>query len=582
MKLHKILAFAALGLAVLTLSLPAGAADGDKNDKTDKKAQKKAALKKMMDKKGAKEEAKKPDDATLKPAPTNIQAPAAPAKPMAVADFAKMIDSRIDKSLNAAMVKPSAKSDDAEFLRRVSLDLAGVIPTAEQAARFLDDKSPDKRAKLVDDLLASKNFGKRMGDIWTGLMYPVDSDNRFVSKVPLRDWLTDQFNANMHWDRMSYELITATGDYDKNGAGAYLIANRGVDKMTDSVTKLFLGVMVSCAQCHNHPFASIKQDEYWGVAQFFMKTNVSNPRAAKDGGTISISEEGRVNRKANPVPESVKDVAPKFLGGDKMKINAKDPARPVLAQWITAPTNPYFAKAFVNRAWEQIFGKGIIKTSTGLVWEAVEPSHPELFEQLAKEFTASGFDIKHLFRGMVNSEAYQRSSRPLGDNRDDKTLYSHQAIKVLSPEQLFDSLISVVGELGRADVPRKGGNMAPKGLANSPRDQFAAFFRGGEDATPVEYETGIPQALRLMNGPLAQNGRLMTAANTIIGTGKVTSANAAFAAEKLYLATLSRRPTSVEVKRVADYVAKSGNDPKTAYGDVLWALINSSEFALCR
>ncbi|MCA1481001.1 DUF1553 domain-containing protein, partial [Bradyrhizobium sp. NBAIM08] len=130
--------------------------------------------------------------------------------------------------------------------------------------------------------------------------------------------------------------------------------------MTDSVGKLFLGVQIQCAQCHNHPFTHWKQAEYWGLAQFFYKINVSNPRAAKDGGTITVSEEGRINRKINALPESAKNVGPKYLGGDNVKIDSTQPNRPVLGQWLASPTNPFFAKAMVNRVWAQYFGRGFV------------------------------------------------------------------------------------------------------------------------------------------------------------------------------------------------------------------------------
>jgi hypothetical protein len=363
---------------------------------------------------------------------------------------------------------------------------------------------------------------------------------------------------------------------DKNGATVYAMSNRGVDKMTDSVGKLFLGVQIQCAQCHNHPFTHWKQAEYWGLAQFFYKVNVSNPRAAKDGGTIAVSEDGRINRKINPVPESSKDVAPKLLGGDVLKLDATKPYRPVLANWICQPSNPFFAKAFVNRLWAQFMGRGLVNPVDNLSVEN-EPTHPELLTLLAKEFSDSGFDIKHMIRGITNSKTYQRSSKPVGDNRDDRTLYSHQSIKVLSGEQLFDSLTAVIGPIGGKDNPmRKAG---PKGGPQGPRDQFAAFFQGSDNPKPTEYEAGIPQALRLMNSPLMASVRLTNVATKATEVARGTPPEKSI--EKLYLTTLSRRPTADETKKMTEFVAKH-QDPKSAYGDVLWVLLNSSEFALNR
>jgi len=573
MNLRKTLAAAVLGLTAIALTTQVPTESAYAQTKAEKKALKQKLLAKLK-------EAEKPKfdyPADAKPAPTNIQPPSTPAKPMPTADLARLIDRQIDDRLAAAEVKPSPQSSDGEFLRRVSLDIAGVIPTPEKAAAFIDDRSPDKRARLIDELLENANYGRHMADVWTGLMYLIDSDNRFISKGPLHEWLDDKFNANMHWDTMAFELITATGDMDKNGATVYAMSNRGVDKMTDSVGKLFLGVQIQCAQCHNHPFTHWKQAEYWGLAQFFYKVNVSNPRAAKDGGTISVSEEGRPNRKINALPESAKDTAPKLLGGDVIKLDSSKPYRPVLANWICSPTNPYFAKAFANRLWAQFMGRGLVNPVDNLSVEN-EPTHPELLDALAKEFADSGFDIKHMIRGITNSQVYQRTSKPVGDNRDDRALYSHQSIKVLSGEQLFDSLTTVIGPLGGQDNPMRKGPM-PKGGPQGPRDQFALFFQGSDNSKPTEYESGIPQALRLMNSPLMAAARLTNVVTRATEVSRGVGQDKAI--EKMYLMTLSRRPTADELKRMNEFVAKH-DGPRAAYGDILWVLLNSSEFALNR
>jgi hypothetical protein len=495
---------------------------------------------------------------------------------MATDRLAQVVDSQITQRLRSANVEPSLPATDAEFLRRAYLDVAGVIPTAEQAASFLDDRSQDKRAKLIDQLLANPGYGRRMADVWTTLMYPIDSDNRFVSRAPLHEWLEEKFNADLHWDAMAFDLLTATGDPAKNGATVYAMSNRGVDKMTDSLGKLFLGVQIQCAQCHNHPFTHWKQTEYWGLAQFFYKVNVSNPRAAKDGGTVTVSEDGRINRKINPVPESAKEAPPKLLGGDVLKVDYSKPLRPVLANWVCSPANPFFAKAFVNRLWAQYMGRGLVNPVDDLSVEN-EPTHPELLALLAKEFADSGFDVKHMIRGICNSQAYQRSSKPTGDNKDDRTLYSHQAVKVLSGEQMFDSLTTVLGPIGGKDAGRRkaGGKGGPVG----PRDQFARFFEGADNAPPTAYAAGMPQALRLMNSPQMAQARLT---NVAVRSGEVTRGSAPEKAiEKLYLTALSRRPTADETAKMTEFVKKHP-DPRAAYGDVLWVLLQTSEFALNR
>ena len=188
-------------------------------------------------------------------------------------------------------------------------------------------------------------------------MFPTDSENRALSKEPLVKWLTETFNANKPWNQMAFEILTATGTQGDKGEVTYYLANRGVDKMTDSVGKLFLGVQIQCAQCHNHPFSDWKQTEYWGLAQFFYKVDAQAPRNAKSETIPAVSEEGRPNRRQNPLPVSAKNVAAKFLDGDAPAIDRSKPYRPVLAHWVTSDSNPYFARAMVNRIWAQFFGR---------------------------------------------------------------------------------------------------------------------------------------------------------------------------------------------------------------------------------
>jgi hypothetical protein len=341
--------------------------------------------------------------------------------------------------------------------------------------------------------------------------------------------------------------------------------------MTDSVGKLFLGVQIQCAQCHNHPFTKWKQTEYWGMAQFFYKVNAQVNRNAKTDVVAKVEEVNRPQRKLNPVPESAKNVAAKFLGAEQPKLDSTKPYRPVLADWICASDNPYFSRSIVNRAWAHYFGRGIVNPVDDLSDEN-EPTHPELLSALAKEFSGGGFDLKQLTRGICLSDAYQRTSVPTPANKSDSLLYSHMAIKVLTPEQLFDSLVAVVGEFGGGKGPPGKGPAGRLG-GGSPRDRFVAFFAGSENPKPTEYEAGIPQALRLMNNPR------LSGSPSLLSSLRSAGDDPAKVIERLYLMTLSRKPTGPETKKMNEYVGKAA-DARAAYGDILWALLNSSEFAL--
>jgi hypothetical protein len=497
--------------------------------------------------------------------------PSTPAK-VETASVSKQIDTAVDKLLATEKMPASARADDAEFLRRAYLDITGIIPTAEKAAAFLDDKDPAKRAKLIDDLLASPAYGRHMADVWTEMLVPRNSDNRRLQAAPLTDWLEEQFNKNRGWNQIVSDMLTASGKQDENGAVTFYLANPTVDKMTDQTSKLFLGLQLQCAQCHNHPFVKWKQDDYWGLAAFFFKVQPDNvKKAAKGDSSPGVTEANKQGGK-NRLPESAKQLPPKYLFADEAKLKASEPYRPALAAWLTSADNPYFARAMVNRMWSQFFGRGFVQPVDDM-HNGNTPSHPELLQDLTKDFGESGFDLKQLVRAICNSEAYQRTSKTTEANANDELLFSHQNIKPLTPEELYDSLIQVVGKQNR---PVDKGNPNPKKGGPNPlsRAGFVTFFRGDDDNPDmIEYTAGIPQVLRLMNSELLnRGGELLTKASRENDAGK--------AIELLYLGTVSRRPSADELKKMRDYVAD--HDKKAAYSDILWALLNSSEFALNR
>jgi len=485
------------------------------------------------------------------------------------AALSRLIDQELNERLRAEKVTPSGRADDADFLRRAYLDLVGRIPTAEQAAKFLDSKDADKRAKLVDELLAGPDYGRHMADIWQALLLPRNSDNRRLDPAPLVAWLEDHFNKNTPWDKTVHELLTASGDADKNGAVIYFAAQGTVDKTTDNVTKVFLGVQLQCAQCHNHPFTAWKQTEYWGMAAFFLKVQATAPQqAARNGTPINVTETERPRRGRNALPESAKMVPPKFLGGDSPKVGT-GPVRPVLADWLTAAKNPYFSRAMVNRVWGQLMGRGLVNPVDDM-HEGNAASHPQLLAELAEQFAANDFDLKYLIRAICNSEAYQRTSKPNASNKDaEPAVYSRMAVKVLTGEQLVDSIAQVVGP-----PAARGGANRPTGRGpGNQRAQLVAFFGGDENADATEYQDGIPQVLRLMNAAaLNRSPKLMEAVKASKSPDQVV--------EQIYLATLSRRPDKEELDRANAYLKKVG--AADGYGDLLWAIMNSSEFRVNR
>ncbi|MFO0846272.1 MAG: DUF1549 and DUF1553 domain-containing protein [Gemmataceae bacterium] len=461
--------------------------------------------------------------------------------------LAAHIDKLILARLRADDADPSPRASDEEFLRRAYLDITGKIPPADRAAEFLDSKDSNKRAKLIDQLLASKDFGRHLADVWQRLLLPRDSDNRRLMQYypHLVGWLEERFNANPGWDVTVKEILTATGPVEKNGPVIYWLANNSADKVTDSVGRMFLGVQVQCAQCHNHPFADWKQTDYWGLASFFLHVRpTGNPKAAaKKGESVGIVENANAKRgKRVMLPESAKVLPPKFLQGAQPRLGPNAARRPALAEWMTSAKNPFFAKAMVNRLWGQLFGRGIVHPVDDL-FAANAASHPELLADLEQQFAANKFDVKYLIRAICNSETYQRTSKPHGGNSQaGPELFARMAIKPLTPEQLYDALTHLTGAERR---PALRNRAQMKGGAGGPREAFVNFFSAEDGADPTEYQTGIPQVLRLMNSPQFNNAAALA---PLVRSGNGPDE----VIERLFLTVLARRPTAEERDRVQE------------------------------
>ena len=486
--------------------------------------------------------------------------------------LAKLIDQEINKRIKADGAKSTGLCTDEEFVRRVHLDLVGVIPTAEKVTAFLASKDSQKRSKLIDELLADSRFGHAIAESWAINLIPRESNNRVLNQKPLEEWLADHFNKSTPLDKVVYELVTATGDIDKNPAGIYFVGNPTVDKITDNVTRMFLGVQLQCAQCHNHPFTDWKQTEYWAMASFFMKTRVVGTAkgAAKGGATPNVGEAAKGPGKKG-LPESAKIVPAKFLQGDTPTISGVE-MRPTLAKWMTSPDNKFFARAMVNRLWYQLYGRGLVNPVDDM-HDDNAASHPALLATLTEQMKLHQFDTKFIVRSICNSETYQRSSVSKEDAASvDPDSYSRREMRVMVPEQMYDSLTTILGAApkGAKAIDKVA---AKKGGGGSPRDAFINFFRV-EDSNPLEYQNGIPQALRMMNSAFTNKAEVIAA--DITKSAKTPTE----AIEKIYLTALSRRPTATETDRLTKYASRPGATTRAAYGDILWALLNSSEFVL--
>jgi hypothetical protein len=493
--------------------------------------------------------------------------------------ISRQIDREIDQGLAEAKVPASPPASDAEFLRRVYLDITGRIPSAEKAAAFLDSKDLHKRTKLIDELLASPEYGQHFAGRWLRRV-PRNPNSRPYSIEPFERWLAEQFNQGRGWDRMVTDILTASGPYSETPQGLFftMVGNdRGFPAAKEAaagIAPVFLGLrQLQCAECHDHPYDRWTQKDFWGMAVFFGNFAGSSNR----GPARAIQENRSPARTSIPIPEAsmrkVQKMAPvpaRLPDGTQPKLEPAASFRPAFAAWLSGPENPYFAANAVNRLWAHFFGRGLVNPLDDFR-EDNPASHPALLRLLAREFITSGFDQKHLIRVLCNSQAYQRSSRVLPGNKQDSTLFSRMYLKVLEPDVLY----TVLGQsLETQDLILFDRPARPPRDFPTPRQQFLKFFSTKEaDDEAGYYSHGIPQALRLLNHEKLNAGNKLV--DRLLQSGQPPEQ----VIEAIYLAVLSRRPTAEDLKETVAYVA-GRTSAREGYDGVVWALINGAEFIL--
>jgi hypothetical protein len=475
----------------------------------------------------------------------------------------------------AAGAKPALAADDAEFLRRVSLDLTGTIPPVSEVRAFLADSTPDKRRRLIDRLLNSPLYVSHFTNVWrlAWLGDGAEVDNQGL-RPGFEAWLRARLTANVGYDRMVREILTSNpavnprleielsdelrvaqpGGNAVSPAGFYAANENKPEKLAGSTSKLFLAVRLECAQCHNHPFAEWTREQFWEYAAFFA--------GAQGGG----------NRTTIAIPNMGKTVQARFPDGGQPNFKKGVSPRVVLADWTTSPDNPYFARAAVNRMWANFFGVGLLEPVDDLLREG---GKNELLDELARSFADHHFDLKYLIRAIVNTRAYQLTSVASDPSQDDPRLFARMAVKALSTEQVVASLIEATGYQAPAGRPRE-----PVGPGLLQMELGGSFAR--QPGKPTEFQTSVPQALALMNGKFIDNATALERGGTLPAVAGAPFLDTRGRVETLYLAALGRKPTAEESERLASYVERGGpsGDSGLALADVFWALLNSSEFVL--
>ncbi len=487
---------------------------------------------------------------------------------------------RIDRHLAAAWdrenVVPAPPASDAEFLRRAWLDLCGIIPPLNDGDGisgvhdFLHATRPDKRARLIEALLARPRHPAHLANVWKRVMLPADMNvQQFGGDLGFESWLRGRFADNVPYHTLVSEVLLATGA--ANDAGPllfYTVLELKPEELAASTSRIFLGVQIQCAQCHDHPFDHWKREDFWGYAAFFARLN-------RPTGQQPFLTDGNSGEVMLPGTEQL--VLPRFLGGEISPDDAGPTRRARLAAVLTSAENPYFTRATVNRAWALLFGRGLVDPVDDL-GRHNPPSHPELLDELAEYFVASGFDLRRLLRTLALTEAYQLSSRTSPGTEVRPELFARMAMKTLTAEQLYDCLTEA---MRRRELQAGGPQVLAISRGIDPRrESFLARFRAPAQRA-TEYQAGIPQALTLMNGEIVRQA-------TDVGQGDLLAAlEAPFfthedRVETVFLSCLARPPEEDERDLFVEYVASGGakGDPREALGDVLWALLNSAEFVL--
>jgi hypothetical protein len=459
------------------------------------------------------------------------------------------------------------------------MDVCGVLPTPQEVTTFLASKEPNKRAKLIDELLDRPEYA----DFWTLKWSDVFRSTRKTIQVKgthvFQKWLRNHIAINTPYDQIVHEVITSGGSTFANPAANYYRVAKDPTSLAETTAQLFFGIRMQCAKCHNHPFERWTQDDYYSMAAFFarVKSRVDpidggDPKKKDGAEYVYVERIGEVIQ-----PRTQKAMPPKFMGGKVPEIAAGKDRRDSLAKWMASPDNPFVPKSVVNRVWFHLMGRGIVDPVDDFR-DSNPSANDDLLAALAKDFVEKKFDLKYIIRTIMNSRTYQLSAQTNDFNKDDNKYFSHAVTKLHTAEQLFDALCSVT------EVPEKFAGMPagtravqlPDGEVNHP---FLKTF--GQPARELacecerEGESNLAQALQLINGP-AVNDRLRNPANRIgrLVTAKKTDKEIL---NELFLVTLSRLPNETEESAMLGHVS-GAMDRRRAWEDVHWALINSKEF----
>ena len=497
------------------------------------------------------------------------------------------IDDFVFNNLKQIGVPPSPICDDGTFIRRVTLDIAGRLPTPAETEAFLADKNAEKRDRLIDSLVGSSDYADYFANKWTSLLKNKRDDNADITaNFAFHAWMRDNLLANTPYDQIVRQILASTGTIVSNPPVAWYKRVKEPTTQLEDVAQLFLGVRMQCAQCHHHPFEKWSQAEYYQLAAFF--SQVGRKPTAVAGEDLIFHKRGVAQAEHRKTHVMLK---PAGLGEPPLDIAPDDDPRLKLVDWMAEKSNPFFAKALVNRYWKHFFKRGLVEPEDDLR-DSNPPTNPELLDALAKQFVESKYDLKAIVRTIAQSHTYQLSALPNEYNAVDRQAYSHYYPKRLTAEVLLDSIDQVTGAKSDfADLPPGTRAVSLPDNSYNRASPFLKVFGRPEATSVCECErvqsASLAQSLHLMNAPdikaklTAPGGRAEACAKP--GAADPQSIR------DTYVAAFSRQPTAEEVKIAEAHVAypRAGADGKpldpqrskrTGYEDLLWALLNTKEF----
>ena len=489
------------------------------------------------------------------------------------------IDTLVNEKMQRLHLLPSELTTDAEFLRRVSLDLTGLPPAPEEVRAFVNDKTENrkKRTAVIDKLMARPEFVNHWSVKWGDLLQVNRTKLGDKGMWAFRDWIREALAENKPYDKMVRELVTAKGSTFQNPPANFLRFTKEPKLAMETSTQLFLGVRMVCAQCHDHPFEKWTQNQYFSLAAFFAGVGTKpGPDSEeeivyekRDGAEVTHPKDGRV-------------MTAKFLFGSEKSGVHEVGLRESLAGWLTSKDNPFFAQAMANRMWSYFFGHGIIDPVDD-IRASNPPSNPRLLAALTKDFSDSNFDLRHLIRAIVSSRTYQLSFKPNEWNADDEVNFSRALPRRLSAEELFDSVNVAAGtkvQFKELPVDSKAQDFPDPHVGQG---GFLDVFGRPERQTSCECErrsdVSLVQALNLLNGStiadaIADSGGRVA---KLVLSGKTDRQ----IVEELYLSSLNRMPATSELDYAQTYLGRGGSRTERAQ-DLLWALLNSNGFLFNR